>query len=108
MSDAISWPWCCTDTVLTPAEFVALAKLPNGHNELIAEVECELESGHAGAHMALGQAYGSRSRQEAWLIWDENGRQLRDLPPCPILHQMSGKVCLLPFRHAGQHNFTLE
>jgi hypothetical protein len=71
-----------------------LEQVPGGAYEVPGEVECGLEAGHPGEHLAMLQAWGD---DEEWLAW--SGPSVRATRGC----RAEGMTCLLPAGHAGRH-----
>ena len=106
---------CREQEDLSPQELHVLEMLPAAANEIdFTVLSCELEAGHAGPHLALGQMYGARER---WLQWvrgerhewlgiagdehcDAKGPPVSDIPG-------DVELCLLPAAHPGRHSFEL-
>jgi hypothetical protein len=102
-------PWCPAETTLTGEEIAALDALPDGAHDLEASVRCEIQEGHKGPPMTLGQAYQQGGQhEEMWLLWDASDRELRVLPPCKVEDLESGQVCVLPLDHPGRCGFCLD
>ncbi len=73
-------PWCCVAIDLTPEEIAQLNVIPDGAHIVDAVRPCEIQKGHDGPHMTLGQT--GAGDQEWWLLWDVDGlREIRVLPP---------------------------
>lgn len=99
--------YCSTEaTMLTSAEMSLLEDLPDAANEVPPELECDLEDGHEGAHVALGQSQDHSHEDQTlwWLRWtDEGGRAWTHEPMCPA--ERDDDVCLLAVEHAGGHHW---
>lgn len=98
-------PWCSSTENLTADEIRTLDEIPDGDNEVRAEVNCWIQAGHPGRHMSFGQSYGE---VEWWLQWGPEGRVLGVLPNCEAEDEESGNVCLLPAGHWGRCGFGLD
>ena len=99
-------PWCCVEIELTPEEVAFLDAIPNGANLVEPVRPCEIQEGHAGPHMTLGQA---ESYDEWWLLWDDSGvREIKVLPHCEVEDPVSTHQCVLPLDHPGRCGFALD
>ena len=102
---------CRATAALSQQELDALDKLPQGANEInFTTLSCELEAGHAGPHLALGQNYGARAR---WLQWAHDWLDIAHEDHCeadrPLFGDIPGDrdMCLLPVGHSGAHSFEI-
>ena len=89
---------------LTPEEIKHLEQLPDAANRVDPEVECMLEDGHTGAHVALGQSQDFEWDKQTnwWLRWtDAGGREWTHEPVCSA--ESGDDMCLLPTGHEGGH-----
>jgi hypothetical protein len=88
---------------------------PDPAHEIEPVVECELQHGHPGSHLALGQSYGDAA--ELWLRWqpgqpagllkvDEPGYCTAEGPD----PEEPGELmeCHMPAGHPGAHSFQLQ
>lgn len=58
---------CQEQESLSQQERYLLEALPGAANEITFTIlGCDLEAGHSGPHLAVGQLYGDRAR---WLQW---------------------------------------
>jgi hypothetical protein len=109
-------PVCAELLTLGEAEIRVLEARPDPAHEIEPVVPCELQDGHPGPHLALGQAYGAIT--ELWLRWlagqpleflevAETGYCPAEGPPDP---EDPGELldCRLPGGHPGSHSFLLE
>jgi len=74
---------------------------------------CELPSGHAGAHHAVGQTFGDGERDDLWITWVDGGEpKVSALPMCEGYVEETAtdedKVCLLYAGHPGPHTYERE
>lgn len=99
---------CQAETMkLTADEVVRLEGLPDAAFEVRAEIPCELEAGHAGPHVGLGQSqdHGGDDQTNWWMRWAEGGvREWTHEPACPV--ESGDEECLLPSGHAGVHRIS--
>lgn len=108
---------CPERMALSQPELDLLEALPDGAHEINAELACEFQSRHPGAHHALGQAYGSPER-ERWLRWTADGHRdwldILESDHCdaegpPLYEDMDEpELCLLPTSHPGSHSFEIR
>ena len=92
--------------MLTPEEIERLNQLPDATCEMLPELECALEDGHAGTHVAWGQSqdYTSEDQTHWWLRWtDSGGREWTHEPACPA--RRGEEMCDLPDSHEGGHHW---
>jgi hypothetical protein len=107
---------CREQASLSQQELHVLDTLPGAANEIdFTVLSCDLEAGHAGTHLALGQMYGERAR---WLQWvpgalhewlDIAGNEHCDAhgPPASDIPN-DAELCLLPAAHPGRHSFEIR
>jgi hypothetical protein len=107
---------CAVQEPVSRRELDILGALPDAaHQVNFTVLSCELETGHAGAHLALGQAYGPRER---WLQWKSNGQHdwldIADDEHCiaegaPVFEDgpEDPQLCLFPDDHPGGHSFEI-
>jgi hypothetical protein len=92
---------------LTDVEIAWLDHLYGAVNEVAGRHYCELETGHAGRHAALGQ----RDVRGDWWVWwaeDDGSREILLMDPCPVEQDTTDpdqRPCLLPIGHAGGHSY---
>jgi hypothetical protein len=106
---------CPEQEHLSQRERLVLNTLPSAANEInFMVLSCELEAGHSGPHLAVGQMYGDRAR---WLRWvpgerrewlDMAGNEHCDVkgPPASDIPN-DWELCLLPAAHPGRHSFEI-
>ncbi|MEU9886793.1 hypothetical protein [Sphaerisporangium sp. NPDC051011] len=100
-------PWCCVPVELTAEEVAFLDGLPDGAHTVESVRPCEIQEGHEGVHMSLGQA--AKDDVEWWILWDDaGGREIGVLPPCEIEDPESEHQCVLPLGHPGRCGFALD
>jgi hypothetical protein len=107
---------CRKQESLSQQERYLLEALPGAANEITFTIlGCDLEAGHSGPHLAVGQLYGDRAR---WLQWvpgerrewlDIAGDEHCDVKGPPV-SDIPGDVewCLLPAAHPGRHSFEIR
>jgi hypothetical protein len=95
-------PVCRELIILTHAEIARLEALPDAANMVEEDLRCELQAGHEGPHLALGQAYG---HNELWLRWVV---PLQEEENCPAEDSEKVRLCELPAGHVGAHSFEME
>jgi hypothetical protein len=107
---------CHEQAALSQQDLDLLDALPDGAHEIdFTALYCELQVGHPGPHLALGQAYGSRER---WLQWLAAQRRdwldIEDSEHCdaegpPVFEDIPDdpELCLLPAAHSGGHSFEI-
>ncbi len=108
-------PVCAEPLALSEAEIRTLQARPDPANEIEPVVECELQDGHPGPHLALGQSYGAAA--EVWLRWQPGQHpELAEVPE-PGFCTAEGPgpddpgepwQCHLPAGHPGAHSFQLQ
>lgn len=108
------FPLCSAQIALMADEVAYLEGLPQAAHEVEAESLCEVEAGHAGPHLALGQSFWPDS--EVWIRWSP-ATGLRELATalgeCTAERVSLGRpddeeYCALPAHHVGHHSFDLE
>ena len=87
-----------------------LASLPLAVFQPEHHCECELELGHSGSHVRLGQDSMEGEKATTWWIWwtDTGNHDIRPADSCPVLgddQHPDVPGCLLPLGHAGWHMF---
>jgi hypothetical protein len=101
---------CLAEVALSHAELVYLNALPEPAHEVEGAMACELQAGHQGPHVVLGQTSG-RGR-DWWLRWLPETRELTLLTPCTAVSidhpHRDRRHCLLPLDHEGGHSFELD
>ena len=109
---------CAGTSDLSQQEATMLDGLPNAAHDIdVTALTCELQAGHVGPHLALGQSYGPQDELNRWLRWAGEGQRdwvdigeddmcAADGPPLP---DVPGELdmCLLPAAHPGAHSFDL-
>ena len=107
---------CPEQEGLSQSELDLLDELPDGANEInFTMLSCELQAGHPGPHLALGQIYGGRAR---WFQWVPGERHdwldIADDAHCdaagpPVSDDIPDdpELCLLPAAHPGGHSFEI-
>jgi hypothetical protein len=95
-------PVCRELIILTHAEIARLEALPDAANMVEEDLRCELQAGHEGPHLALGQAY---RHNELWLRWLV---PLQEEENCPAEDSEKVRLCELPAGHVGAHSFEME
>jgi hypothetical protein len=71
---------------------------------------CELELGHDGPHVCMGQDSMEGEKATTWWIWwtDAGNHDIHRADTCPVLRDDQNPDvpgCLLPLGHAGRHMF---
>jgi hypothetical protein len=83
-----------------------LNTLPGGTDEIGSSLRCNLDAGHPGPHVALGQAAGA---DELWVRWTLRASEIVKLPPCPERADPgtdgTSAACLLFEHHPGRCTF---
>jgi hypothetical protein len=103
--DMSAVPVCRELIILTDAEIAHLVALPDAAHMVEEDLQCELQAGHAGPHLALGQAYG---HNELWLRWlPPNQRDLVPLQEEGSCPEEDDQLCELPAGHVGAHSFEM-
>lgn len=94
---------CLAAVELTTSELLMLGALPMPVFALEHRTSCELDRGHPGPHVVLGQA--AQEDEEWWLRWDADHRELTMLPFCPArwIENDEQEACTLPVGHWGSH-----
>ncbi|QIB49555.1 hypothetical protein [Streptomyces aureoverticillatus] len=108
---------CDAQTTLTFVEQTILKQLPDPAHEIVEDPRCELQDGHPGPHMALGQ----ESELKAWwVVWAPEGQPLRvrgtetkrrlyPFDDCTMTApQDPDEDCQLVASHPGAHSFAME
>jgi hypothetical protein len=99
--------YCSTEaTMLSPDEVARLERLPDAANTVPEELECDLEDGHDGAHVALGQSQEHSAEEQTlwWLRWTNEGERVwTHEPMCPA--ERGDDVCLLATGHVSGHHW---
>lgn len=108
-------PVCAEPLKLSRSEITTLQARPGPVHEIEPVVECELQAGHPGPHVALGQAYAAEP--ELWLRWlpgdcrtmfEKTDSEYCDAEGPDPDNRDDLEGCLLPAGHPGAHSFRLE
>ncbi|HEY8864730.1 MAG TPA: hypothetical protein VIO37_11245 [Candidatus Dormibacteraeota bacterium] len=104
----------CAATVTTTDDLRAQLDVgKDGGYAIEPEYGCELPSGHAGAHHAVGQTFSHGVGNDLWITWLDGGEpQVGELPMCEGYVEQTAdeedKVCLLYAGHPGPHTYERE
>ncbi|MEU6718687.1 hypothetical protein ABZ897_45095 [Nonomuraea sp. NPDC046802] len=108
---------CATTVALNDDESSRLAQVPDGAHELTDTLQCELQAGHPGSHMALGQA---GLEVAWWLRWSTTERALITVDDETGYCEATGRpvdsdpsdhddwLCQLPAEHFGAHSWQMS
>ncbi|GAA2377311.1 hypothetical protein [Nonomuraea africana] len=97
---------CAELIVFTDDELARLDALPDPAHELEPAAACELEAGHEGPHLALGQTSGFDD--EWWIRFRGDVREFVTPKPCLAETPDESWRCGLPQDHPGVHTFELS
>jgi hypothetical protein len=101
---------CLARTELSDDDVIRLTSVPFAALDPDRHRECELEFGHDGPHVCLGQSSMEGGKATTWWIWwtDAGKHDIRPAETCPVLgddQHPDLPGCVLPLRHTGWHMF---
>lgn len=103
-----AWPRACDVGADIDAGIYAALIRADGAHQPVSRLHCDLEVGHSGPHVQLGQeaCLGLSPDQPGGSWWVEwNSQQLVARPSCPARRAGADDPgCLLPAGHVGHHN----
>lgn len=101
--------FCEVEGAVPPEVIEQWTAIP-GDWEPSESVFCEIQSGHTGPHVALGESEDDESYQAWWLIWsDGSPAELVRIAPCESAigeeadDPHDEEICVLPDGHEGLH-----
>lgn len=119
LADLTVGPSCSAHAAVPESVSYYLDAWPSGVHAPKRLVPCELEPGHVGDHLALGQAAALttspiRRPAELWLAWAPvgmpvglGGVQIVETVPCRGRTAEDWITCRLPVEHPGRHSGVL-
>jgi hypothetical protein len=114
-----SLPECGEQATVSQQELDLLDTLPD--NEIAIDFSmlgCELQGGHSGPHLALGQIYGGPLGRARWLRWipgaSRDWLDVANAEHCaaegaPNFDEIPDdrESCVFPAQHPGGHSFEV-
>lgn len=106
---------CESSVTLTAAEITYLERLPAPAYAVEPELPCELQAGHAGPHLAVGQSCEGEDGRAVWARWTSPAARewIAVADTCPAEdtsdpEDLDSELCQLPEGHVGAHSFEMD